>query len=468
MYLLCRLLEGRRAGGYRVCAAHYNHNLRCAAAADEQFVRDWCGAHEIPLLVGSGDVAGEARRSGDGLEARGRAMRYAFLEEAAEELDCQLIATGHHAGDNAETVLLHLVRGCGLQGLTGIPERRGRLIRPMLAITRGEILAYLNEHAVPHVEDESNSDPAYTRNFLRTRVMPLLEQVNPRAVEHMAAAAARLARDERELTRQAEELARQAAPEGDGLAIAAAVLASAADPVALRAVGMLLDRAGLDGTAVHREGVLALSRGTDPSARLDVGGGRVFRNYELLCFSPERAAEAPPELPLGEGTRRWGAWRITAVRSTCPPKAYVSPEEFHIRPGGLPNPSPPGGGRAPAGAAAREKFEETDDRAARPPGRAPERAGAGPGGPGGGSGRVRPGPGRPGAARGAKPAHHHEKGRIERASGCGEDPVQPGAASGACPGAGSADHQRLRGEGSGGGRHSPGVIRFYGRSHPGH
>ena len=179
MYLLCRLLEGRRAGGYRVCAAHYNHNLRCAAAADEQFVRDWCGAHEIPLLVGSGDVAGEARRSGDGLEARGRAMRYAFLEEAAEELDCQLIATGHHAGDNAETVLLHLVRGCGLQGLTGIPERRGRLIRPMLAITRGEILAYLNEHAVPHVEDESNSDPAYTRNFLRTRVMPLLEQVNP-------------------------------------------------------------------------------------------------------------------------------------------------------------------------------------------------------------------------------------------------------------------------------------------------
>ena len=333
MYLLCRLLEGRRAGGYRVCAAHYNHNLRCAAAADEQFVRDWCGAHAIPLLVGSGDVAGEARRSGDGLEARGRAMRYAFLEEAAEELDCQLIATGHHAGDNAETVLLHLVRGCGLQGLTGIPERRGRLIRPMLAITRGEILAYLNEHAVPHVEDESHSDPAYTRNFLRTRVMPLLEQVNPRAVEHMAAAAARLARDERELTRQAEELARRAAPEGDGLAIAAAVLASAADPVALRAVGMLLDRAGLDGTAVHREGVLALSRGTDPSARLDVGGGRVFRNYELLCFSPERAAEAPPELPLGEGTRRWGAWRITAVRSTCPPKAYVSPEEFHIRPG---------------------------------------------------------------------------------------------------------------------------------------
>ena len=300
MYLLCRLLEGRRAGGYRVCAAHYNHNLRCAAAADEQFVRDWCGAHEIPLLVGSGDVAGEARRSGDGLEARGRAMRYAFLEEAAEELDCQLIATGHHAGDNAETVLLHLVRGCGLQGLTGIPERRGRLIRPMLAITRGEILAYLNEHAVPHVEDESNSDPAYTRNFLRARVMPLLEQVNPRAVEHMAAAA---------------------------------VLASAADPVALRAVGMLLDRAGLDGTAVHREGVLALSRGTDPSARLDVGGGRVFRNYELLCFSQERAAEALPELPLGEGTRRWGAWRITAVRSTCPPKAYVSPEEFHIRPG---------------------------------------------------------------------------------------------------------------------------------------
>lgn len=334
MYLLCRLLEGSRAGGYRVCAAHYNHNLRPAAAADEQFVRDWCGEREIPLAVGAGDVAGEARRRGLGVEECGRAMRYAFLEEAAEELGCPLIATGHHAGDSAETVLLNLVRGCGLRGLTGIPERRGRLIRPMLGVTRKEILTYLNEHAVPHVEDESNTDPAYARNFLRTQVMPLLEQVNPRAAEHIAAAAARLARDERELTRQAEELARQAVPEGEGLAIAAGVLAPAADPVALRAVGLLLDRAGLDGAARHREGALALARGTDPSARLDVGGGRVCRKYGLLCFLPEGPEAAPAARPLEEGEGRWGGWTITARRAVCPAKAYVSPEEFYLAPAG--------------------------------------------------------------------------------------------------------------------------------------
>src|SRR5699024_813319 len=115
---------------------------------------------------------------------------------------CDLITTAHHAGDNAETVLMNLIRGCGLRALTGIPERRGRIIRPMLTLTRDEVERYLREHGVPHVEDESNADPAYTRNRLRREVLPLLEQLNPRAVEHITQTAARLAQDERELATQ--------------------------------------------------------------------------------------------------------------------------------------------------------------------------------------------------------------------------------------------------------------------------
>ena len=182
MYLLCRLLEGRERYGWRVCAAHLNHGLRETAGRDEKFVRDWCGRRGVPLAVGLEDVAGYARREGLSLEEAGRTLRYRFLGQAALEAGCPLIATGHHAGDSAETVLMNLIRGCGLKGLAGIPERRDNIVRPMLEVSRGEIEAYLKEHGVPHVEDETNADPeAAARNLLRQKVMPVLRELNPRA-----------------------------------------------------------------------------------------------------------------------------------------------------------------------------------------------------------------------------------------------------------------------------------------------
>ncbi len=334
MYLLCRLLEGAAVGGYQVRAAHYNHNLRPSAGRDEAFVRDWCGKLGIPLAVGTGDVAGRARREGLGLEAWARRLRYEFLERAAEELGCDLIATGHHAGDNAETVLMNLIRGCGLKGLTGIPERRGILIRPMLTLTREEAEQYLIDRHIPHVEDESNADPAYTRNRMRTQVLPLLEQINPRAAEHIAATAARLTLDEEELAAQAARLANQARQKGQGLTVPAGALAGAPRPIALRVVGMLLERAGLGDQAVYREGALALAAGEDPSAGLDVDGGRVYRAYEDLVFSPKAAEPVLEERPLKKGENRWGGWMIFAQEGICPPKAYVHPGEFYLKPGG--------------------------------------------------------------------------------------------------------------------------------------
>ena len=245
MYLLCRLLEGAQRGGYTVRAAHYDHKLRPTAGRDVEFVRDRCAEKEIPLTVGEGEVAARAAALGLGLEECARQMRYAFLEETAEQEGCTLIATGHQAGDNAETVLMHLIRGCGLHGLTGIPVRRGKIVRPMLEISRAEIDAYLAAHRVPHVEDESNGDESYTRNKVRRRLIPLLEELNPRAAEHIAATARRLAEDEGELARQGAELARQARERPDGWEIPARALTEAPRPVALRAVGQLLDRAGL-------------------------------------------------------------------------------------------------------------------------------------------------------------------------------------------------------------------------------
>lgn len=333
MYLLCRLLEGRDRYGWSVQAAHLNHGLRDTARRDEDFVRDWCRRQGVPLSVGRADTAAFAAREGLGVEEGGRELRYAFLEGVAEQEGLDLVATGHHAGDNAETVLMNLIRGCGLKGLTGIPERRGDIVRPMLAVTRSEIEAYLTEHSVPHVEDETNTDLTYTRNRVRRQLLPLLEELNPKAAAHIAAAAARLREDEEELERQAASLANQGLDIPEGAAIPIRVLAEAPRPLALRACHLLLERAGLKGEAVHLDGALALALGDNPSARIDVPGGVVRRQYELLVFSAEPPAPPPPPMALARGENRWGGWQITCIPAVCPAKAYISPWEFYLMPG---------------------------------------------------------------------------------------------------------------------------------------
>lgn len=332
MYLLCRLLEGRERYGWRVCAAHLNHGLRETAGRDEKFVRDWCGRRGVPLAVGLEDVAGYARREGLSLEEAGRTLRYRFLGQAALEAGCPLIATGHHAGDSAETVLMNLIRGCGLKGLAGIPERRDNIVRPMLEVSRGEIEAYLKEHGVPHVEDETNDDVNYTRNKVRHQLLPLLEELNPQAAAHIAAAARRLREDEEELSRQAAPLAAEGLDIPDGVALPVRVLREAPRPLALRACAVLLERAGLGAQAVHLERVLALALGDDPSAGADLPGGRAYRQYELLVLAPGADPEPPAPAQLREGEQAWGEWRIWCTPAPCPAKAYISPWEFYLRP----------------------------------------------------------------------------------------------------------------------------------------
>ena len=333
MYLLCRLLEGREKYGWTVQAAHLNHGLRPTARRDEDFVRDWCGKRDVPLTVGHAAAGELARREGLSIEEAGRVLRYAFLEETARREGLELIATGHHAGDNAETVLMNLIRGCGLNGLTGIPERRGNIVRPMLEASRPEIEGYLTAHHVPHVEDETNADPAYTRNKVRHQLLPLLEELNPRAAAHIAAAARRLGEDEALLAAQSAPLLEEALDIPGGLALPVRALRDSPRPLALRCCAGALDRAGLKGGAVHLERILALALGDDPSAQLHIPGGSVRRQYELMVFSPGPDPGPPQPLALKAGEQAWGSWTVFCAPAVCPGKAYVSPWEFYLRPG---------------------------------------------------------------------------------------------------------------------------------------
>ena len=169
--------------GVTLSAAHFNHHLRGDESdGDEDFVRDFCAGYRIPLEVGGARVQPGPK----GLEAAAREARYAFLRTLPGR-----IATAHTADDNAETVLMHLLRGTGLKGLGGIRPVSGNVIRPMLAITRQEVEAFLAEYSLPHREDSSNAADAFLRNRIRHGVLPLLRQENSGAALAIAALAPR-------------------------------------------------------------------------------------------------------------------------------------------------------------------------------------------------------------------------------------------------------------------------------------
>lgn len=174
--------------GITLEAAHFNHHLRGAESdRDEAFVTDFCGRYDIPLHLGSGRIVPGKK----GLEAAARDARYAFLRSLPGK-----VATAHTADDNAETVLMRLIRGTGLKGLGAIAPVSGNVIRPMLAVTRDDVEAFLEEYALPHVEDSSNGTDDFLRNRIRHGILPLMRAENPRIGENLSAMALLLRQDE--------------------------------------------------------------------------------------------------------------------------------------------------------------------------------------------------------------------------------------------------------------------------------
>ena len=298
-----------------VLAAHYDHRLRGAESdRDRSFCAAWCRDRGVPLLLGSGDVAARAAETGRGLEETARAMRYAFLEEAARETGAGAVATAHNAEDNAETVLLHLTRGTGLDGLTGIPPRRGIFVRPLLEVSRREIDAFLAARDVPHVEDSTNASPDYARNRLRQEVLPVLRQLNPGFAATLADNLVHLREDRAFLRELAREAVRDAALTPEGLRLPAAALADAPDPVAHRGVMLLLARLGrYQFSRAHLEAVVRLARDGGPSGTLSLPRGLTARrDYGdlILSLSPDPPAALEARSLPGSGRYPAGAWTL--------------------------------------------------------------------------------------------------------------------------------------------------------------
>jgi len=177
--LLCSLRESQRL---ELVCAHFNHQLRGAESdADESFVRDLAGSLEVPCETGSGNVEAYAVEHHLGREEAARELRLHFLRMTAIRTGAACIATAHTRDDQAETVLFRLFKGTGLRGMAGIAPRTGMFIRPLLALSKEQLQSWLLAQGFAWREDSSNADARYERNFIRTRVIPLIESRFPSA-----------------------------------------------------------------------------------------------------------------------------------------------------------------------------------------------------------------------------------------------------------------------------------------------
>jgi tRNA(Ile)-lysidine synthase len=185
--LLDLLARDRDAYGLRLIVAHFNHQLRGSESdGDEQFVVERARHHGVEAFVDRANTAEFAKHHRLGIQDAARNLRYDFFSKLLESSGFDAVATAHNADDNAETVLLHLFRGAGVQGLGGIPVSREdrKVVRPLLFARRDEIEAYAAEEGIPFRNDSSNDKDTYTRNLLRHQVLPVIrEHVNPNVVE---------------------------------------------------------------------------------------------------------------------------------------------------------------------------------------------------------------------------------------------------------------------------------------------
>ena len=290
--------------GFAVAAGHLNHRMRPEAQRDEDFVRELCRTLNVPFYTEAAPVYETAARWGLGVEETGRKLRYDFLFRTAEQIGAARIATAHHAQDQAETVLLNLLRGTGPEGLGGIPPVRGRIVRPLLRTSRTEIEDYLEAHHLSHVEDSTNEDTHYARNRLRRELWPQLETINP-ALERVIGRTAEILRRENAYL---DALAAERLPP-EGAAVETAALLAAPEPLRPRMARLLLERLPTgkkDVGAVHIDAMLALA---ERGGTLDLpdGARAVCRNGWLRLTVKEKA---PPEQVLTQGENAWGQYHI--------------------------------------------------------------------------------------------------------------------------------------------------------------
>lgn len=298
----------RELAGVSVCAVagliHVHHGLRGDDAdADEAFCRDLARRLGLPIEIARVDVAARARERQCSVEVAARDLRYAVFDDAAIRLQASAVATGHTADDQAETVLLRLLRGAGTRGLAGIRARRGPYVRPLLECRRADLVAYLEAMDEPFRQDRTNADVSVPRNRIRHELLPVIERLAPGGVPALARCAALAAEDEAFLREALIDvssdvvLSEEASAEGAPVERVVDVprLVALAPALGRRLIRDLADQvSGASWSARHIEAVLRLARADKQEAHLDLPGAEVERRGAVLALRPVLTRGAAP------------------------------------------------------------------------------------------------------------------------------------------------------------------------------
>lgn len=289
--LLVSLLSASQKMGFSVYAAHLNHCIReNGAVADEQFVRELCEFYGVPLFCESVDVPYLASKNGETVEQAGRNVRYDFLERARIRFGADKIAVAHHMDDQAESILLHLIRGSGLAGLTGMQVKRGKIIRPLLFIRRKQIEDYLQDNGIVYHTDETNLVADGSRNKLRLEIIPYIEKnLNGAIVPTLCRLGDILKKDEDYLDGEARFML-NSVRRGGGFD--RKIISMLHDAIKARVIRLALSEAGAvtDIEAIHIESIMGLLEART-GARLHLPGIEAWTSYDKIFFGTMRSNE---------------------------------------------------------------------------------------------------------------------------------------------------------------------------------
>lgn len=300
--LLCKLKEHR---DIHIEAAHINHMIRKTALRDEQFCIELCEKYGVRLHVKRIDVPKLSKKLGIGFEECGRNVRYETFNEIMKERSLDICATAHNRDDNAETILLNFIRGSSLRGISGIPYKRGNIIRPILDIRKSDVLNYAESHGLSFMTDETNKDTSYTRNYIRHELIPKIEKINPSFPDTISKNAEIYRRDDIYLNSLAKDILNEAEDFESYLKFKLDALSSLPDSILSRVVYLACERISgdtPDNTVISRaqkaitsnQGNVSETLFKDLSLEISYGYAYFVKQYKPRSF------EIPLKYPSGE------------------------------------------------------------------------------------------------------------------------------------------------------------------------
>lgn len=284
---------------FELFACHLNHSIRDEADGDERFVREICAKLGVECFVKKADVKAIAKAEKISEELAGRNERYAFFEEIMKKHDIDLVATAHNKNDVAETVLMHMMRGCGIDGMSGIPYKRDRIIRPLLDADKEEIEAFCRENNYKFVVDKTNMETLYTRNRIRHDLIPLIKrEFNPNFIDTIAKNSAILTEDAEFLNGYAKRIYDGFSENGK---ISVSEFNKQPEAIGRRIILLMYKKYSGEMKnlqAVHVENILSLLKKAKSGTMCDIPGNNVFSIERDCAFFKKREVKKDYDYPL--------------------------------------------------------------------------------------------------------------------------------------------------------------------------